>query len=108
MTPSNPSTTWRNLAGDARLLGPRWAGKVLGRTCGVGLKLFKVDPTGLAMERHPGYDEALLMLDGEIALSLEGVRIRLVAGDLQIISAGASHEILPGGKGSFLLFDPEP
>ncbi len=102
------ASTHRNLAGAARGLRSNWAGKLLGRPGGVGLKLFKVDAAGLASEMHPAYDEALLMLEGQAELSIDGVRVALQAGDLQVIPAGAWHEILPGGQGSFLLVDPEP
>jgi mannose-6-phosphate isomerase-like protein (cupin superfamily) len=101
-------STHRDLIGDARLLGSNWAGKLIGRPGGVGLKLFKVDEGGLAREMHPAYDEALLMLDGAIDLAIDDVCVSLRAGDLQVIPAGAWHEILPGGHGSFLLVDPEP
>jgi len=100
-------STHRDLVGDARLLGPNWTGKLMGRPGGVGLKLFKVDAGGLAREMHPAYDEALLMLEGAIDLTIDGARISLRAGDLQVIPAGAWHEILPGGHGSFLLVDPQ-
>ena len=101
-------STHRDLIGEARLLDPNWVGKLLGRPGGVGLKLFKIDAAGLAPEMHAAYDEALLMLDGGLDLSMDGARVTLLAGDLQIIPAGVWHEILPGGHGSFLLFDPEP
>lgn len=108
MVSSHASLTHRDLVGIARLLGPRWSGQLVGRPGGVGLKLFKVDAAGLAREMHPGYDEALLMLEGAIDLVLDGEQVSLRAGDLQIIPAGSWHEILPGGHGSFLLVDPAP
>jgi len=108
MISSHPSLTHRDLISNAQLLGPNWSGKLMGRPGGVGLKLFKVDAGGLAREMHPGYDEALLMLEGAVDMVMEGVHVSLRAGDLQIIPAGIWHEILPGGHGSFLLVDPEP
>lgn len=108
MTSAAVPTTYRNLANTARQLESNWSSKLLGRPGGVGLKLFKIDAKGLAPEMHGDYDEALLMLDGSVELSLDGVRMTLLVGDLQIIPAGVPHEILPGGVGSFLLFDPEP
>lgn len=108
MIASHAAPTHRDLVGHARLLGPAWSGKLVGRPGGVGLKLFKVDAAGLAREMHPGYDEALLMLEGAIDLVMDDVQVPLRAGDLQIIPAGSWHEILPGGHGSFLLVDPEP
>ena len=108
MTATDRPSTHRDLIGEARRLDANWASKLLGRPGGVGLKLFKIDAAGLAPEMHAAYDEALLMLDGLIELSMDGVRVTLLAGDLQIIPAGVWHEILPGGNGSFLLFDPEP
>ncbi|HEV2675412.1 MAG TPA: cupin domain-containing protein [Aliidongia sp.] len=104
----DPETTFRDIAGRARALGDGWPSDQLARIQGIGLKLFRVDPKGLPPESHPAYAEGLLMLDGEIMLVLGDVSIRLLGGDFQVIPAGVPHEILPGGRGAFLLVDPEP
>jgi quercetin dioxygenase-like cupin family protein len=100
------TTTVRSLQAHAARLGDGWAGAILGTAGNSALKLFKVSGQGLPPECHADYNEALLMLDGEILFILDGREIRLRAGDLQIIPAGATHAIAAGGSGSFLLVDP--
>jgi quercetin dioxygenase-like cupin family protein len=96
------------LADLARDLPGAWGRAVLGDVGGVRLKLFRTEGEGLEPEVHPDWAEALLMIEGELTLVLDGEEIRLAAGDLQLIPAGRPHAILPGAKAAFLLFDPEP
>jgi mannose-6-phosphate isomerase-like protein (cupin superfamily) len=96
-----------NLAGLARDLPGDWGRAVLGDVAGVKLKLFRTEGDGLDPEVHP-WAEALLMIEGELTLVLDGEEKRLSAGDLQLIPAGRLHAIRPGAKAAFLLFDPEP
>lgn len=85
-----------------------WTSLVLGEAGTAQIKLFRVDPNGLAEEVHHGWSESLIMLDGEISIKLDG-RIHTVnAGQHIYIPAGQTHSILPGGCGVFILVDPEP
>jgi quercetin dioxygenase-like cupin family protein len=72
----------------------------------VRAKLFKVDPAGLAEECHPDWDEALLMVAGDLTLVLDGVHVVLQTGDFLLIPRGVPHRILPGTNGAFVLLDP--
>lgn len=96
------------LAGLAQELPGAWGRAVLGDVGGVKLKLFRTDGAGLDPEIHENWAEALLMIEGELTLVLDGKDLVLSAGDLQLIPAGCRHAIRPGGKAAFLLFDPEP
>ncbi|WP_374469011.1 cupin domain-containing protein [Phenylobacterium sp.] len=95
------------LARLARDLPGQWGRAVLGDVGGVRLKLFRTEGEGLAPEAH-AWAEALLMVEGELTLVLDGEDVRLAAGDLQLIPAGCVHAIRPGATAAFLLFDPEP
>ncbi|WP_417834492.1 cupin domain-containing protein [Thalassospira xiamenensis] len=57
---------------------------------------------------HSDWDEAILMLEGELVLELDQVPMHLKAGDFYLIPRGVRHRILPGCRGSFILLDPEP
>lgn len=96
------------LAELAQDLPGAWGRAVLGEVGGVRLKLFRTEGEGLPPEVHEAWAEALLMIEGELTLVLDGEDIRLTAGDLQLIPAGCVHAIRPGAKAAFLLFDPEP
>lgn len=97
-----------NLKDTALSLPAGWNGRTLADFGCVRTKLFKVDPAGLAEERHSNWDEALLMLDGELILELDGAQLALKAGDFCLIPRGVPHRILSGCHGSFVLLDPEP
>ncbi|MFC3080429.1 cupin domain-containing protein [Phenylobacterium terrae] len=97
-----------NLASLAQELSGAWGRSVLGDVGGVKLKLFRTDGQGLDPEVHEDWAEALLMVEGDLTLVLDGEDVRLSAGDLQLIPAGCVHAIRPGAKAAFLLFDPEP
>jgi|688.fasta_scaffold299180_3 quercetin dioxygenase-like cupin family protein len=95
------------LAGLAQNLPGTWGRAVLGDVGGVKLKLFRTEGEGLDPEVHD-WTEALLMIEGELTLILDGEEIFLSAGDLQLIAPGCLHAIRAGAKAAFLLFDPEP
>jgi mannose-6-phosphate isomerase-like protein (cupin superfamily) len=85
-----------------------WTSLILGEAGTAKIKLFRVDPNGLAEEVHHAWSESLIMLDGEINLELEGFILTIRAGQHIHIPAGKTHSIRPGGHGAFILVDPEP
>ncbi len=84
-----------------------WRSHNLGRVGNTHLKLFRVDPDGLAEEAHPDWAEALVMVEGCVQVTIDGTPVTLKAGDALLIPEGVRHAILPGGHGAFLLIDPE-
>ena len=53
-----------------------------------------IDPgAGLALHIHPGYEEATLVVEGNIEAVLEGETRTLGPGDLLLAPAGATHTI---------------
>lgn len=85
-----------------------WKSFVLGTAGTAQIKLFRVDPNGLAQEVHPDWSESLVMLDGEIELELNSTAYTVRAGEQIHIPAGQGHAIRPGGHGVFILVDPAP
>jgi len=101
----------QHLADRAAELAGGWRPDPLARIGDARLRLFRVDDRGLPAERHPDLDEAVLMLEGEMTLELDGRAVALRAGDFQFIAAGRVHAIRPGGVGAFLSIkatDPTP
>ncbi len=85
-----------------------WKRRILADFGGLRAKLFRIDPAGLAEATHADWDEALLMIDGELRFELGDAVLDLAAGDFCVIPRGVPHRILPGGRGAFVLLDPEP
>lgn len=85
-----------------------WTSLVLGESGTAKVKLFRVDPNGLAEEVHHAWSESLIMLDGEIDIELDVIIHTVRAGQHIHIPAGQTHSIHPGGHGAFILIDPEP
>lgn len=85
-----------------------WKSQVLGTAGTAHIKLFRVDPNGLAPEVHPDWSESLVMLDGEIELELGGTAYTVQMGEQIHIPAGQVHAIRSGGHGVFILVDPGP
>ena len=83
-----------NLAAVAAQLSDGWKGRVLADFGCVRMKLFKADAVGLAEEMHSDWDEAILMLEGELVLELDQVPMHLKAGDFHLIARGVQHRWL--------------
>ena len=73
------------------------------------LRLLRIDQCGVAAERDFDLDLnwAVLMLEGQMTLDLDGRDVPLAAGDVQVGSAGRAARIRAGGAGAFLLVDRE-
>lgn len=97
-----------NLPTLAEKLGSGWPSKILSDFGTLRVKLFAIDPAGLAEDCHEEWDEALFVVEGHCALQIEDDVLNLRAGDYANIPKGKRHAILPGGAGSILLIDPEP
>lgn len=85
-----------------------WTNLILGEAGTAKIKLFRVDPNGLAEEVHHEWSESLIMIEGQIDVELEGLIHTVAAGQHIHLPAGQAHSICPGGNGVFILVDPEP
>jgi len=75
--------------------------------CEPRLRLLRIDQEGVAAERNFDLDLnwAVLMLEGQMTLDVDGRNVPLAAGDVQVGSAGRAARIRAGGAGAFLLVD---
>ncbi|HEX2510205.1 MAG TPA: cupin domain-containing protein [Microvirga sp.] len=96
-----------NLVKEASALPDAWRSRILGRTGGANLKVIRMDEAGIPFESHAEFDEALLVIEGEMQLEIEGEIVRMQAGDFYIVPAGKSHKVLPGSHGTLFLVDAE-
>jgi hypothetical protein len=79
------------------------------RNCEPRLRLLRIDEDGVAAERDFDLDLnwAVLMLEGEMTLDVDGRKVPLAAGDVQVGATGRAARIRAGGAGAFLLVDRE-
>lgn len=96
-----------NLVEEAENLAQAWRSRILGNTGGANLKVIRMDEAGIPYESHSEFDEALLVIDGEMQLEIEGEVITMRRGDFQIVPAGKKHKVLPGSYGTLFLVDAQ-
>lgn len=84
-----------------------WKSQVLGKIGGANIKLIKMGGEGIPVESHAGFDELLVVIEGEMDLQVGRETIRLKSGDFYLIPVGAEHRVLPGSHGTLLLVDRE-
>ncbi|MFF5716750.1 cupin domain-containing protein [Streptomyces buecherae] len=84
-----------------------WRSRVLGRVGTSAVKVVRMSELPLAEERHESA-EALLVLDGLLALEVRGEPVDVRAGELFLVPAGAPHRVRPGSAGTLLIVEEEP
>ncbi|MFT2017675.1 cupin domain-containing protein [Streptomyces sp. 796.1] len=94
------------LAEVAAALPGAWRSRVLGRVGPTAVKVARMDGLPLAEESHPTA-EALLVLDGLLALEVAGEPVSVRAGELFLVPAGTPHRVRPGSTGTLLIVEAE-
>lgn len=104
----NESETWMKatrLTSEAASLPAAWKSRILGSVGGANLKVIRMDGGGIPLEVHDGFDEAILVVEGELDLEIGGEVIRMTTGDFFVIPAGKPHRVLEGSRGTLFLVD---
>jgi mannose-6-phosphate isomerase-like protein (cupin superfamily) len=96
--------TKTNLPERAAELPEAWRSIVFGRAAGANLKVLRMDGTAYPNEAHD-FDEALLVLDGQMNLDLGGHVVPVRAGEIYIVPAGVPHAVAPGSRGTLVIVD---
>nr|WP_229751011.1 cupin domain-containing protein [Undibacterium terreum] len=81
-----------------------WASQLVGTAGPARIKVVRMDAQAYHEETH-AQDEALLVLDGQMLLSVSGQEIRVGAGELYIVQAGTPHAVLAGSSGTLVIID---
>ena len=89
----------------AAQLEPAWCSHIIARLGNSQIKILRMDGRTVEEETHP-YDEAFLVLDGQLLLTIEGQAIRVQAGELYTVTAGVAHAVASGSWGTLLIVDP--
>ncbi|MCU6432215.1 cupin domain-containing protein [Undibacterium sp. Jales W-56] len=93
-----------NLLASAESLPHAWRSKVLGCAGGANFKILRMDASAYPAECHD-FDEALLVLDGQMNLEIQNSLVSVRAGELFIVPAGIPHAVAPGSFGTLVIID---
>lgn len=93
-----------NLLLEAAQLPHTWRSTVIGHAAGVNLKVLRMDDLPYPDETHD-FDEALLVLDGQMNLQIRNELITVKQGEVFIVPAGVSHAVAPGSRGTLVIID---
>lgn len=93
-----------DLRARAAALPQAWRSAVVGQAAGANVKVLRMDGTAYPDEVHE-FDEALLVLDGQMRLELAGAVIEVGAGEVCLVPAGAPHAVAPGSHGTLVILD---
>ncbi len=93
------------LASLAHNLPEAWRSTVIAQIGNTNLKIVKMDACAHPEETHT-HDEALLVLEGNLHLAIEGIPSVVRPHELCVIPAGVAHAVLPESQGCLLIIDP--
>ena len=88
----------------AQSLPHAWRSRVVGRAAGANVKVLRMDALAYPDETHD-FDEALLVVDGQMHLHLQGRQVTVSAGEVYIVPAGVPHAVAPGSHGTLVIID---
>jgi mannose-6-phosphate isomerase-like protein (cupin superfamily) len=86
----------------AQTLTIPWKSKIIGQAAGANIKVLRMDASAYAAEVH-AYDEAIMVLDGQMNLDIGGVISEVQGGEICFIPAGLLHSVAPGSHGNILI-----
>lgn len=84
-----------------------WRSRTLGRVGSAAVKVVRMDQAPVVEESH-ATAEALLVLDGTLALEVGGEPVPVRAGELLVVPAHTPHRVCPGSTGTLLIVEAEP
>lgn len=93
-----------NLLQLAASLPISWKSTIVGTAAGANFKVLRMDGTEYPNETH-SFDEALLVLEGQMKLQFGLEVIRVNAGEVYIVPAGIPHAVAAGSHGTLVIID---
>lgn len=93
-----------NLLRMASSLPDAWRSTVIGKAAGANVKVLRMDDQAYPSETHE-FDEALLVLDGQMNLEIDSQILSVRQGEVFIVPAGAPHAVAPGSHGTLVIID---
>ncbi|MEU1373171.1 cupin domain-containing protein [Streptomyces triculaminicus] len=93
-----------SLFGTAAELPEAWRSRVLGEVGTACVKVLRMDALPLEEEVH-GTTEVLLVLDGRLELTVDGVDTTVGPGEMYVVTAGARHAVRAGSQGTLVIVE---
>lgn len=93
-----------NLLDLSSSLPDAWRSKVVGHAAGANFKVVRMDGRPYPDESHP-FNEALLVLEGQMNLQFGEEVIAVRAGEVYIVPAGIPHAVAAGSHGTLVIID---
>ncbi|HEY9237620.1 MAG TPA: cupin domain-containing protein [Burkholderiaceae bacterium] len=93
-----------DLPSTAAVLPQTWRSTIVGRAAGANVKVLRMDGAAYSTECHD-FDEALLVLDGQMHLEIFGRVVEVHAGEVFIVPSGIPHAVAPGSEGTLVIID---
>jgi len=88
----------------AATLPSAWSSNIVGKAAGVNFKVLRMDQAAYPNEVHD-FDEALMVLDGQMNLRFEEKIVNVTTGEVYIVPAGVQHAVAPGSHGVLVIVD---
>ncbi|WP_330335302.1 cupin domain-containing protein [Streptomyces sp. NBC_00536] len=95
-----------NLLDAATDLPDAWSSRVVGQVGTARVKVLRMDGLPVEVERHDA-PEALLVLDGHLALEVDGRPVPVEAGEVYVVPAGTPHAVRPGSRGTLVIVETD-
>ena len=96
--------TKTNLLQQASQLSDAWCSVVIGQAASANVKVLRMDDRAYPSETHE-FAEALLVLDGQMNLDVQGELICVKRGEVFIVPAGVPHAVAQGSQGTLVIID---
>ncbi|WP_025858664.1 cupin domain-containing protein [Pseudomonas sp. CHM02] len=93
-----------DFAAIAGQLPDSWKSTRLGQVGPARIKVLRMDEQAYEEETH-AYNEGLLVIEGQLRLSIGDSEIRVGAGQMYLVEAGIAHAVLAGSHGTLVILD---
>jgi quercetin dioxygenase-like cupin family protein len=93
-----------NLIDLASSLPEAWRSEIVGEAAGANFKVVRMDGRAYPNESH-SFNEALLVLEGQINLQFGEKIIQVKSGEVYIVPAGLPHAVAEGSHGTLVIID---
>nr|WP_315237283.1 cupin domain-containing protein [uncultured Albidiferax sp.] len=88
----------------AAQLPQAWTSQIQAYVGTTRIKVLRMDGCDYPNETHD-YAEGLLVLEGEMQLTVQGALVTVAAGELYLVPAGTPHAVAPGSYGTLVILD---
>lgn len=94
-----------NLSAQANLSEP-WRSRILSTFGTANFKVMRMSADAYPEETHQ-FAEGLLVIDGQMNLSVAGEAVAVSSGELYVVPQGVPHSVLPDSHGILVVLDDQ-